>query len=97
MYSNGKLTLVNRSIDDLAKSLEGGLEVPIVNETGIEGKYDAELEFPAKDVEAAKAALLKTLGLELIEAERPIQMLEVTPRAEAQKAEEHKPQEPPQK
>lgn len=97
MYSNGKLTLVNRSIDDLAKSLEGGLEVPIVNETGIEGKYDAELEFPAKDVEAAKAALLKTLGLELIEAERPIQMLEVTPRAEVQKAEEHKPQEPPQK
>jgi uncharacterized protein (TIGR03435 family) len=97
MFSNGKLTLKNRSIDNLANSLEGGLEVPIVNETGIEGKFDVELEFPEKDVEAAKAALLKTLGLELIEAERPIQMLEVSPRAETKKAEEAKPQEPPKK
>jgi hypothetical protein len=31
-------------------------------------------------VEAAKAVLLKTLDLDLIEAERPIQMLEVSPR-----------------
>jgi uncharacterized protein (TIGR03435 family) len=97
MYSNGRLTLKNRSIDNLANSLEGGLEVPIVNETGIEGKFDVELEFPAKDVEAAKTALLKTLGLDLIEAERPIQMLEVSPRAETKKAEEAKPHEPPQK
>jgi uncharacterized protein (TIGR03435 family) len=82
-YWNGKLTSINRSMDDLASGLEKGLEVPVVNETGIEGKFDAELEFPAKDVEAAKAALRKTLGLELIEAERPIQMLEVSPREEA--------------
>jgi len=79
-YENGKLKLVNRSMDDLANGLEGRLEVPVINETGIEGKIDAELEFPAKDVGAAKAALLKTLGLDLIEAERPIQMLEVNPR-----------------
>ena len=67
-------------MDNLANELEGGLEVPVINETGIEGKFDAELEFPAKDVEAAKAVLLKTLDLDLIEAERPIQMLEVSPR-----------------
>jgi hypothetical protein len=60
------------------------------------GRYDAELEFPAKDVDAAKAAL-KTIGFELIEAERPIQMLEVSPREKAPKAEETKPQVPPQK
>ena len=51
-----------------------------------------ELEFPAKDLQAAKGILLKTLGLELIEAERPIQMLEVSSRQEAKKAEEGKPQ-----
>jgi uncharacterized protein (TIGR03435 family) len=79
-YENGKLKLVNRSMDDLANGLEGRLEVPVINETSIEGKFDAELEFPARDVEAAKAALRKTLGLDLIEAERPIQMLEVSPR-----------------
>jgi uncharacterized protein (TIGR03435 family) len=82
-YGNGKLKLVNRSMDHLASALEGGLEVPVINETGIEDKFDTELEFPAKDVEAAKAALLKTLGLELIEAERPIQMLEVGVREKA--------------
>jgi hypothetical protein len=38
------------------------------------------------------AALLKTIGLELIEADRPIQMLEVSPRVEMKKAEEPKPQ-----
>jgi thiol-disulfide isomerase/thioredoxin len=96
-YMNGKIKLVNGSMDDLASGLEEGLDVPVVNETGIEGKFDAELEFPAKDVEAAKAALLKTLGLELIEAERPIQMLEVSQREEAKKAEEAKPQEAPKK
>jgi uncharacterized protein (TIGR03435 family) len=95
-YWNGKLKLVNSSMDDLAQGLEGGLKVPVINETGIDGKFDAELEFPAKDAEAAKAAL-KTLGLELIEAERPIQMLEVRLREGTKKAEGAKPQEPPQK
>jgi uncharacterized protein (TIGR03435 family) len=79
-YWDGKMRLANSSMDNLANELEGGLEVPVINETGIEGKFDAELEFPAKDVEAAKAVLLKTLDLDLIEAERPIQMLEVSPR-----------------
>ena len=96
-YESGKLKLVNRSLDDMANGLEDRLEAPVINETGIEGNFDAELEFPAKDVEAAKAALRKTLGLELIEAERPIQMLEVSPREKAKEAEEARPQEPPQK
>jgi uncharacterized protein (TIGR03435 family) len=95
-YENGRLKLVNRSLDDLANGLEGRLQVPVINETGIEGNFDAELEFPAKDADAAKAAL-KTIGLELIEAERPIQMLEVTPREETKKAAEAKPQEAPKK
>ena len=95
-YRNGKLKIVNRSMDDLANGLEGGLEAPVINETGVEGNFDEELEFPKKDADAAKAAL-KAIGLKLIEAERPIQMLEVSPRAEAKKAAEAKPQEPPQK
>jgi uncharacterized protein (TIGR03435 family) len=95
-YESGKLKLVNRSLDDMANGLEDRLEAPVINETGIEGNFDAEMKFPAKDADAAKAAL-KTIGLELIEAERPIQMLEVSPREKAKNAEEAKPQEPPQK
>jgi uncharacterized protein (TIGR03435 family) len=83
-------------MDDLANGLEGGLEAPVINETGIEGNFDEELEFPKKDADAAKAAL-KAIGLKLIEAERPIQMLEVSPREGTKKAAEAKPQEPPQK
>jgi uncharacterized protein (TIGR03435 family) len=84
-------------MDDLAAAVEEGLEVPVVNETGIEGKFDAILEFPAKDAVAAKAVLLKTLGLELIEAERPIRMLEVSSRESSKKAAESKPKEAPKK
>jgi uncharacterized protein (TIGR03435 family) len=94
-YFKGKLRLVNESLDDLAKGLEGAFDVPVVNETGIEGRFDAELVFPAKDIEASKAALLKTLGLELIEAERPIQMLEVSLKNDSKKKEESKPQAAP--
>jgi uncharacterized protein (TIGR03435 family) len=95
MYWKGKFRLVSGSMDDLASGLEEEFEVPVVNETGIKGRFDAELEFPAKDTEAAKAALLKTLGLELIEADRPIQMLEVSPRDDSKKKEESKPQATP--
>jgi uncharacterized protein (TIGR03435 family) len=94
-YSNGKIRLANGSMDNLAAAVEEGLEVPVVNETGIEGRFDAELEFPAKDAEAAKAALLKTLGLELIQEDRPIQMLEVRSRDDSKKKEESKPQATP--
>jgi uncharacterized protein (TIGR03435 family) len=90
-YWKGKLKIVNLSMDNLAASLESALETPVVNETGIEGKFDAELEFPAKDADAAKAALLKTLGLELIEADRPIPMLEVSLGEKPGKAAEPKP------
>ena len=94
-YWKGKLRLANESLDDLAKGLESAFEVPVVNETGIDGRFDVELEFPVKDMEAAKAALLKKLGLKLIEAERPIQMLEVSPREDSKKTAEAKPQQAP--
>jgi uncharacterized protein (TIGR03435 family) len=94
-YWKGKLKVVNQSMDSLATSLESALETPVINETGIEGKFDAEVEFPAKDADAAKTALLKTLGLELIQADRPIQMFEVSSGYDSKKKEEPKLQAPP--
>jgi len=94
-YWAGHLMVINGSADDLATALEDGLEAPVVNETGIEGRFDAELEFPAKDADAAKAALLKTTGLELIQEDRPIQMIEVSSRDDAKKQGEAKPQAKP--
>jgi len=97
MYMNGKVKVVNQSTDGLRAALENALDAPVVDETGIEGKFDAEVEFPMKDAVAAKTALLKTLGLDLIEGDRPIAMLEVTPLDEPKKAVESKPQETPKK
>lgn len=76
-YENGKLQLMNQSMDGVAAGLEDTLEVPVINQTGIAGNYDAVLEFPKNDVAAVKAVLLAALGLELTEGERPITMLEV--------------------
>lgn len=96
-YKDGKLQVINGSMDDLAKGLESGLDAPVVNETGIAGRFDEELEFPAKDGDAASAALTKTLGLELVKEDRPIAMLEVTNREDAKKAAKSAPEKTPQK
>jgi uncharacterized protein (TIGR03435 family) len=77
-FSNGKLRMVNRSMNDIANDLEDGLEALVVNETGIEGTFDAELEFARKDVDGANAALKKVMGLELVKADRPVAMLEIS-------------------
>jgi len=95
--ANGTLKLVNQSTEGLRAALENALDVPVVDEANIDEKFDAELAFPGKDADAARAALLKTLGLDLIQAERPIAMLEVSSRDETKKASEAKPQEAAQK
>ena len=96
-YSQGKVKLINGSMDSLADALEDSLNFPVVNETGIDGKFDTELEFPVKDADAAKATLLKTLGLELTKADRPIQMLEVAPVEGKKTSDQPKPTEPEKK
>jgi uncharacterized protein (TIGR03435 family) len=96
-YSNGKLQLINGSMDNLASALESAFEVPVVNETGIQGKFDEELDFPAKDANAARAALLKVLGLELVKENRPIVMLEVESREGVKKAAKSTPDPTPKK
>jgi uncharacterized protein (TIGR03435 family) len=85
-YSNGKMRMVNGSMDDLTVAMEEGLEIPVVNETEIKGKFDAELEFPARDAAAAQAALLNTLGLELHQEDRPITLLEIRKREDLTKS-----------
>jgi uncharacterized protein (TIGR03435 family) len=82
-YSNGKMRMINGSMDDFAVAIEEGLETPVVNETEIKGKFDAELEFPARDAAAARAALLNALGLELNQEDRPITILEIRKREDS--------------
>jgi len=68
---------VNMTLDDLASALEDDLLVPVINETGIQGRFDLQLTFADKDVEGAKSVLAKVAGLELIRQDRSITTLEV--------------------
>jgi uncharacterized protein (TIGR03435 family) len=65
-YWNGKFLLMNGTMDDLAYVLATGLENPVLNETGIDGTYDARFEVAGGDVDSLNAVLKETLGLELV-------------------------------
>jgi len=79
-YWHGKFLLMNGTMDDLAYVLATGLENPVVNETGIDGTYDARFEVTGGDVDSLNATLKKTLGLELVPGgqEMPITVFEVS-------------------
>jgi uncharacterized protein (TIGR03435 family) len=97
MYNaqDGKLTMVNTSLDDLAQNLEDALKVPVLNETKIPGEFDAGFSFPADNFDATKAALEANLGLTLVKAKRSIERVAVDPVAQPQSSTASAPGEKP--
>jgi uncharacterized protein (TIGR03435 family) len=81
-YWHGRFLLMNGTMDDLAYVLATGLENPVLNETGIDGTYDARFEVAGGDVESLNAALKEIMGLELVPGgqEMSITVLEVSKR-----------------
>jgi uncharacterized protein (TIGR03435 family) len=79
-YWHGNFLLMNGTMDDLAYVLATGLENPVLNETGIDGTYDARFKVAGGDVDSLNAILKETLGLELVPGnqEMPIIVLEVS-------------------
>jgi uncharacterized protein (TIGR03435 family) len=79
-YWHGNFLLMNGTMDDLAYVLATGLENPVLNETGIDGTYDARFKVAGGDVDSLNAILKETLGLELVPGnqEMPITVLEVS-------------------
>jgi uncharacterized protein (TIGR03435 family) len=65
-YWHGIYILMNGTMDDLAYVLETGLEAPVINETGIEGTFDARFNIAGEDIDNANAVLKETLGMELV-------------------------------
>jgi thiol-disulfide isomerase/thioredoxin len=95
-YWNGSLRIMNGTMDDLAYELATGLENPVVNETGIDGKFDVQLKFTERDADSVKAALKNVLGLELLQGneEMSITVLEVGERLGSKPVPATKTQEP---
>lgn len=74
-----QVNIINASLDSFARQLEDYLQVPVLNETGIDGKYDIELDFPEKGSAAAAALIEKKLGLQLHQEQRTVPILQVEP------------------
>ncbi|MGD0445746.1 MAG: redoxin domain-containing protein [Edaphobacter sp.] len=79
-YWHGTFILMNGTMDDLAYLLATGLETPVINETGIDGTYDARFKVAGGDVDSLNTVLKATLGLELApgDQELPITVFEVS-------------------
>ena len=79
-YWHGNFILMNGTMDDLAYVLATGIENPVLNETGIDGTYDARFQVARGDVDSLNAVLKETLGLELVPGnqEMSITVIEVS-------------------
>lgn len=72
-------SLVATDLELLAGRVAYLLERPVVNETGLTGRYQIDLRFDVKeDPGSLSRAIEDTLGLELVLAERSVRMLVVT-------------------
>ena len=77
-----KYSLTNQEFRFLVGFLESQFGKPVLNRTGLTGRYDVELHWePTLDPEAEnheiKQALLAQLGLDLVPSREPIEMLVV--------------------
>ncbi len=78
MSGGGQMSIVGtaQTMQDIAHAFEGLLNVPVVDETGLKGKYNYSVLSKLSEPEAA-FDFAHQLGLELTQAERQIEMLVV--------------------
>ncbi|MGA3026441.1 MAG: TIGR03435 family protein [Bryobacteraceae bacterium] len=78
MWGGGPGTIYGtaRTMPEIAKSLEGWLEAPVADETGVKGKFDYTASSPASGLQAA-LEMARQLGLDLAPSEGHVEMLVV--------------------
>ena len=77
-YRASSDSLVATDLGGLVGSAASLLNRPVVNETGLTGRYQIDLKFDIEeDPGSLVRAIEETLGLEMVLAERPVQMLVV--------------------
>lgn len=77
-YRTSPDSLVAADLEGLVDLVASFLKRPVLNETGLTGRYKIDLKFDIEeDAEALARAIEETLGLELASAERPVEMLVV--------------------
>ena len=80
-FGGGKFAMQGSPLEGLRGYLENELRRPVIDETGLTGRYDAAFATQAEDLKASLTVALAKLGLEITEAPREIQVLRLTPAA----------------
>jgi uncharacterized protein (TIGR03435 family) len=77
--SSAKIVITNQPISTLAAQLESLLQIPTVDQTGLNENFDINLTWNRDDPrhDSLKNALLDQLGLELVPTNKPLGMLVV--------------------
>ena len=74
-----KNTIRNQSLGGFFGSIESRVGQPVLDRTGLTGRFDVEFQWPSQPGEseknAYKRALLEQLGLELIPSREPVELL----------------------
>lgn len=78
----GQFECVNQTLSCLTSMLGNYFHIPVVDDTGLQGRFNIDLAWDQPDFEhqnpaALKQALLDELGLELSRAKEPVEMLVV--------------------
>lgn len=74
---NGRFKAVSRSMAAVARAAEQVLGKPVFDETGLQGKFDFELEWDAANSQSIIEAMSTQLGLDLAPKRRPLSYLVV--------------------
>ena len=77
-FGGGEFAMQGSPLAKLGGYLENELQLPVVDETGLAGRYDAAFAVQPESLRASLDAALARLGLELVAASREIQMLRLT-------------------
>ena len=75
---NGENNIQNASADSIASICENEYGIPVIDQTGLRGKYDVDLKWDYRNDpqhENFKQALNNRLGLELVPGTAPIEYL----------------------
>jgi uncharacterized protein (TIGR03435 family) len=75
----GRMSAVNTPIKSLARSLEGQLKKPVLDNTGLTNRYDLQLKWKQEGREVVPEVLIEAvrgqLGLGLAPARRPVELV----------------------
>jgi uncharacterized protein (TIGR03435 family) len=78
---DGEFSCQNQPMSAVAGTLEGYFGIPVVDETGMNGRFDFDLHWaerePQRNLDGLKQVLLDQLGLELVGSREPVEMLVV--------------------